>query len=377
MALPQASTGTSLGFHVYPAAGSEGTLGNAETVIWSSIHTLCSRATVEWVAQHKHGISKKRERSALAGNVKLYIQQASEFYHAAAEAKPNTAPLIYYYAFLNLAKALCEIKKPGLHGRDECYSHGISWRPNPRKVVDFKRELITISGRGMWHALWESLMYAPCPAVNRTRVRISELFSFCPEISSEFSRATGSQRNPGFIDLEKPDVLYDKDRRATWVTFSLLRWQLNDRGISAPHLLAQMTTSRSGYLEVRSTIKDLRKFESAVPKILGQGEVPSLALEKDIIGINALAMLGRDGNLHYFVPVQRQLPFPLPQLVVNYTILFWLGSLVRYDPHSVRWLMDSMHWVVIDGFMSQSRLWLLELFEWAFFRVETTLYAAR
>ena len=67
----------------------------------------------------------------------------------------------------------------------------------------------------------------------------------------------------------------------------------------------------------------------------------------------------------------------MPQLMVSYTILFWLGSLVRYDPHSVDALMDSEYWMLIDGFMSQSRVWLLELFEWALYRTETTLWSAR
>jgi hypothetical protein len=47
---------------------------------------------------------------------------------------------------------------------------------------------------------------------------------------------------------------------------------------------------------------------------------------------------------------------PLPQVMILYMILFWLGSLVRYNPHSVRALMDSEYSVLVDGFMSQSRL---------------------
>jgi hypothetical protein len=81
--------------------------------------------------------------------------------------------------------------------------------------------------------------------------------------------------------------------------------------------------------------------------------------------------------LNYFIPLQSRLPLVMPQLLVYYTILFWLGSLVRYDPHSVNALMDSEYWILIDGFMSQSRLWLLELFEWAYYKAETTLWTAR
>lgn len=59
------------------------------------------------------------------------------------------------------------------------------------------------------------------------------------------------------------------------------------------------------------------------------------------------------------------------------TLIFWLGSLVRYDPHSVADLQDSEYWMLIDGFMNQSRIWLLELFEWEFYKTETTLRFVR
>jgi len=329
----------------------------------------------ESIAWDVYKISRKKDRTALAANLKLYIQQASEFYQAAAMAKPNTAPLIYYYSFLNLAKALCELTKPRLHERKECYSHGLSWKPNPKKITDPKTDRVRIVNRGVWHALWESLMFKSCPAINPTSLSVSGLFSYCPEISSEFLRIFKFRRL-SFVDLT-PDILYDENRQEVWLTISMPRWMLSVRGISVPRLLRQITTARSGYEEVRSTDKERREFESATPKALAHDENPWSALQEDIAGINALTLLGGDGSLNYFVPVQRHMPFPMPQLVVSYTILFWLGSLVRYDPHSVYWLMDSPYWVLIDGFMSQSRVWLLELFEWALYRTETTLNAAR
>jgi hypothetical protein len=63
--------------------------------------------------------------------------------------------------------------------------------------------------------------------------------------------------------------------------------------------------------------------------------------------------------------------------MVLYTLTFWLGSLVRYDPHSLSDLMNSRYWELIDGFMNQSRIWLLELFEWEFYKTQTILTSAR
>jgi len=84
-----------------------------------------------------------------------------------------------------------------------------------------------------------------------------------------------------------------------------------------------------------------------------------------------------DGSLVYKIPVQTQLPLRLPQISILYSLIFWLGSVVRYDPHSVAALQESRYWILIDGFLNQSRIWLLELFEWQLYQEETTLKSMR
>jgi len=376
MTLREQRSGRPLEFHVYPRVSEEGTLGNAETIIWASINHLCSVSVADFVAERFHKISRKRDRRRVAANLKLYIRHAAEFYQAASVAKPNTAPLIYYYSFLNLAKALCELTKPGLHEREECYSHGLSWRPNPHKVADLRTERVSISGkRGMWQALWESLVGPAYPSTSRIEVPVRALFSYCPEISAEYIKVFSFRL--GCLDLESPSVMWDQKSRQAWLKFSIPRWGFWSRKVFAPAVLAQISTSRSNYLEVKSKNKESRTFESATPKSVSSADDARIALQDDIHAMNVVTMLTNRAKMSYFIPIQRYTSFPLPQALVSYTILFWLGSLVRYDPHSVQWLMDSEYWVLIDGFMSQSRLWLLELFQWAFYQTETTLYAAR
>jgi len=375
MPLVAAREGASLGFHVYPAVSDEGTLADPETIIWSSIRHLCSRNVARNVAAPTHGITRKRDTEAVAWNLKLYVQQAFEFYEAAKGTKPNTAPLIYYYSFLNLAKALCELRHPQFHERMECYRHGLSWRPNPRRIVDPTTEKVFIARRGVWHTLWESVTRTPFPTTGPARLSIKDLFSYCPEISIESDRSLGISAR--LVDLEEADVLFDKKTLETWLRFSVPRWGLNSLKLSAPALLAQIGTTRSGYIEAKSNSPGFRTFQSATPKRLKPREDPRMGLQGDILGLNVFTHLGRGGNLRYFLPAQTRLPFRMPQIIVSYTILFWLGSLVRYDPHSVSALMDSPYWMLVDGFMSQSRVWLLELFEWALYQAETTLWTAR
>ena len=223
--------GKPLGFCSYPQASAEFTLGNPETIIWSSIRHLCSQSAAEFYAWKAHGISSKKNRLAVARNLKVYVQQAYEFYEAAENAKANTAPLIYYYSFLNLAKALCEMRKPRLHRRDECYAHGLSWRPDPRNIVRFAKEHVTLRGRGIWHLLWESIMLIPCPAADRTKLQVMKLFSYCPEISVEYGNIFGGARPS--VGLENLGAFYDKTTDETWLRFSTKRETLRSRGLSA------------------------------------------------------------------------------------------------------------------------------------------------
>jgi YaaC-like Protein len=217
-------------------------------------------------------------------------------------------------------------------------------------------------------------MRASCPAAVPTRLQIKKLFSYCPEIYAEFGRLFGGPKS--LLDLTDPKVLYDEVTREAWLRFSVGKFHLKQVGLSVPALISQVRTARSGYVEVKSADDSLRVFQSEIAKSMAKGETPWSTLASDVTGFNGFAFLGRNGNMTYHFPVQT-FPFRIPQLLVSYTLLFWLGSLVRYDPHRVQQLMDSEEWILIDGFMSQSRLWLLELFEWAFYQVETKLTIAR
>jgi hypothetical protein len=376
MLLPQPRDGEPQGFHSYPSFGLETTLGEPETIVWSSIRHLCSQAAAAYTAG-AHGHTHKRVRETIARSVKLYVGQSYEFYEVATNAKPNTAPLLYYYAFLNLAKALCEFKKPKLHERTECYSHGIGWRPNPKMVVRFQIEYVTVRQNGMWQALWAALMKVACPVPPNTRMHIQTLFSYCPDIGVEYRQSCGLDRLNS-IALESPNVMYNKQTQEAWLSFSIERWLFRAARISAPKFLRQISVMGNAYTEVLSADpKELRRFQSTSVKPAPNVDDIHEAFADEIRAFSVVSHMGPEQRLRYLVPIQRTVQYRIPQILTSYSILFWLGSLVRYDPHSVRSLMDSHYWILIDGFMSQCRPWLLEQFRWALYNEETTLTTTR
>lgn len=376
MALPQPRDGESQGFHIYRTVIEEATLGAPETLIWSSLRHMGVSEVADYVLFHAHKITGARERQKIVGNLKLYLHQAFEFYDAAKIAKANTAPLFYYYSFLHLAKGLCEISNPRFHQSPECYAHGLTWSPNHDYVVRMPSESVKISTRrGVWHVLWEAIQGQPCVVTSPLSPKIEELFFLNPETSKELQSIY--ERSPRLIDLIAPDLLFNETRDQIWIRFSVRRDDAKKYHLSRLTLLG-MITSGTSYRQVESKEQDLWTFEFEVPKAAPfiPDRPPFELVEAEIKAMYLITCQTPIG-LKYSIPVQNLLPIRLPQIMVLYTLIFWLGSLVRYDPHSVADLQDSEYWMLIDGFMNQSRIWLLELFEWEFYKTETNLRLVR
>ncbi len=372
MALPNALQGDSTSFHLYYGITNVSTIGNREQLVWSSIKHLCAKGVSDPILHDIYGITSQKLRSKVAKNIKLYINQAFDFYSAATNADANTSPLLYYYCFLNLAKALCEIKHPQFHLSQECYSHGISWRPNRQYLVDVTKDSVFLSKRGVWHVLWEIFTGLTCNVSNPTNLKIKDLLACCPEINIEYERIF--DKNSNLLDLYQPDILYNKSSNKLWIKLSVSREGLRYFRLSRHRFIDLISNGHNWYIQVKSSQNDYYTFELSTPKELPLDWNPEYhqLFEPEIKAMNPFVHYGTD-DLDYFIPIQTNIPLHLPQSLIIYTLIFWLGSLVRYDPHSIAYLQDSQFWLIIDGLLTQSRLCLLELFEWDFYQVSTHL----
>ena len=352
----------------------EWTLGDSEKIIWSWINHLVSTEIADNVLAKNHHISDKKIRNSQTKNIRLYIQQAYELYEAAKFTKANTAPLFYYYSFLNLAKALCEIIYPDFHKRNESSKHGLSWKPNNRPAVKFDIEKVDLTTRGVWHCLLEFLSKSKKVVPNPVSLKIKDLFSFCPEISSEYKSSCGEDSR--IIFLEEPSILIDNNN--CWIRFSIDKNKLSDLQISKKKFLSLISKSAGNYEEIKPHSSILHSFQLKNVKPYSPQDENSAyeALSDEILNLNLFTILQAKKNI-YYVPTQHKLIFKVPQLLAMYTIFFWLSSLVRYNPHGMESIQRSKYWFLVDGFMNQSRLWLLELFAWEFYNTEKVLLNSR
>lgn len=377
MALPIPREGEAQGFHIHRTVSEEWTLGDPETLLWSSIRHMSVSEVADYVLREAHKITSESTRKKTINNLKLYVRHAFEFYDAAQGAKANTAPLFYYYCFLNLAKGLCEISRPRFHQKSECYAHGLTWSPNHDYVVRMPSEAVRVSRRrGVWHALWEAIQGRPCHVPAPVSLKVKELLSLNPETAKELKSI--HEERPNLIRLVTPNIFFNEHRDRIWIQFSVLREEAKEFKLTRSRLLEMIVSGTSGYRQVQSANNDLWTFEFRNTKNApyDPDRLPFELVEAEIKEMYPVAYATHKG-LEYALPIQRRLPLRLPQIMVLYSLMFWLGSLVRYDPHSVADLQDSEYWMLIDAFMNQSRIWLLELFEWEFYKTETTLRLVR
>lgn len=238
-------------------------------------------------------------------------------------------------------------------------------------------ESVRLTGRpGVWHALWEVLQDGSFTRPADPTLTLKDLLALCPELSVEYAKAY--ERPSSLVALVEPNFLIDSDRTEVWFRFEVEREELRKVRLSRYKFLDLITHASSTYRQVRSEEDELWAFELEHPKQLParyKGTVFEL-LEPEIRAMNLFTSLESDGA-SYSVPIQSRLPTRVPQILVLYTIIFWLGSLVRYDPLSVYRLRQTEYWLVLDGFINQSCVWLLELFEREFYKRETDVRRVR
>ncbi|MDN5203294.1 YaaC family protein [Fulvivirgaceae bacterium BMA10] len=362
--------GFEIGFNLYDEISNEITVGDREQTTWSSIKHLCSSEVANNILRLIHGKKKSREIDSIVRSLKTHISQSYEFYEIAKSAKAITSPLFYYYSFLNLAKALSNIRYPKFYQNNEYYRHGISWSPSRVYLVNVNTEEISITSRGVWHTLLEFQQDKQVQIRNPTKLKVRDLFSVIPEVAIEYERTFHAQNK--LIQIKNIDVLHDVNLQNVWICFSIGKENLKNSNLTRPKFLNLISNSSISFQNVKSEDNDDWIFEQSNPKTIhnnSQKNIYSL-LNVEKKALNLFSHPEANRNVYLF-SVQKNFPIRLTQLQCRYSILFWLGSLVRYDPYSLDELQDSKYWILIDGFINQSPALLLELFEWEFYKTET------
>jgi len=108
---------------------------------------------------------------------------------------------LYYYSFLNLAKAFIAAKRviPAKYLKSSNIYHGLSANPQaPSQIIDFEIQIHppVISGRqNIFSTFYEKITNQRWPHTLPITIRLSEILPYCSEISSEINKFYGITLN--------------------------------------------------------------------------------------------------------------------------------------------------------------------------------------
>lgn len=127
-----------------------------------------------------------------------YIDQAKIYYHDARASNWKSAGLLYYYSFLNLAKAII-VSKRGLSGaymKSTSIYHGLSSEPqNISEIVDFSINIHppeSNNKKNIFSLFYKKITNQEWPFNSTVSLIIRDVVGYCIDISHELANFYGT-----------------------------------------------------------------------------------------------------------------------------------------------------------------------------------------
>lgn len=290
-----------------------------------------------------------RRRRALA-----FFEQAADFYRAASAPRIGSKPLLYYYSFLNLAKAFLVIRK-GMN-LSHCM-HGLREPDeNVRKRLTITSQWVKVSDAGrrphkrvqVYREFMDECGF-PVPRTPKA-TKVVDLLEQVVAINRVTCHSLG--RSPQFFPIDRIAFEYDPEGKKVWIAFRIDRGELAVRR-HAPHELRKHT---SRFDEVESPDPGYRRYES---RAMGYGRSPMQVLRKLVLATWAdIWSELRPAGYQFWassVPGGKR----MAQLASGYQTMFYLGSIARYRPDDFHNFAEGKHGWLLQEFINSQPLQFL------------------
>jgi YaaC-like Protein len=279
-----------------------------------------------------------RESVAAAGprrEAHAFLEQANDFYSAAA-APIAANPLLFYYAFLNVGKAL--IRTRGYVGSLDQAMHGLSARTaaGGTELRDSEIMVRDSSGVNLYSELIERLGF-PRPADNTTYPVIELL----PQVVIGHRLWRQGQRaKERFVAVDEVEIVNDASARLLWLRLYLVRGDLSRYEITRKRLLDEGDLA-DGFHEVQigDTGRPPRLLCLEQRNPIGYTGRPTDVV-MDLVEYmrprlwRIATTLPEGAYRKYYVhltpPAETH---RVPQLASLWLLFYYFGSIVRYRPH--------------------------------------------
>lgn len=334
MKLPPARTGDSLRlkdreleFSLYPMVRS-----NRRWGIHSTLYAADPWAVI--AGSVTGGIAAASDRAAATS----FVRQAREYFAAAERATSiETPPLLYYYSFLNLAKAIAMGRgRSGLVGK---VSHGVAHVGGTGHTPS--TAILQIGGSdpsdgGTKSAIDELHWALEGGTVTKGHYRVSEIIPQSVIGHRMWREAFEQPRKERFIPVDRVNFLQDAAANEIWLSVSVSRATLRARGWSVKELTEQSRLgSAFGAVAAQDATvsSEYHVLEQTTPTLY-TGRAADVVVDA-VEGIRPMLWQTITANppyRRYYLYLSPTDEKRMPQWLSIYSTLFWLGSLTRYQP---------------------------------------------
>lgn len=289
---------------------------------------------------------------------RAFIRQADAFYSSAKKLHYRASALLYYYAFLNLAKAyVCVSDLSAVTGH---ISHGLCHIFAPS---NFRYQEVFVSNRGgVFLNLYkkETLINIP----GNLKLNIKNLLGYCTSIAYEYEIGGFGIRkmSPVFVRM-----VTDENKKISWPViaigdFSLIKpyketlkpfyvyfEQVNPDRISIREKFDISAESFSYYTYFQS--KQSYEWQE-------DGTINMVIIKTDFQTplTHLYDPLLHDDTFDFYLsaPLRIGTEIPMNQSLAIYVIMFYLGSLVRYNPSYLEKILNSKEAWLIERFINSA-----------------------
>lgn len=302
---------------------------------------------------------------ALYKLVRAFLRQAENYYRAARGLHYRSSALLYYYCFLNLAKAVLSV-----HGVSYKTTHGITPCTDVSST-DLDKQAVEVHANGVFPAFYYQQLKSILP--KDVRLDLRTLLGYIPQVAHEYEAARLG--NTAALSMCKARLLADTRNDTAWWTVALPT-RYDPSSLPEPN----KSTFASQFEEVELPSGDAREqfaldgrvyphyrfFQSRATASWASGvptQVPIVSLFGSLEGHIDPKVIDDGFDFTVFQPFPHALgPFRMTELPALYLVMFYLASLVRYRPDYLDSLLETRAAWMIESFVASAPLMALRSF---------------
>lgn len=271
-----------------------------------------------------------------------FVRQAEEYFRAAEAARSiETKPVLYYYSFLNLAKTLgLATNQPGLVGP---VHHGISSDNLAPQHASLDVFPSTQNKTNLYDTFHRSL-FGVAVGNQKLTYTVAELMPQSVVGHRLWCESFAQERRERFISPARISLLEDGAAKIVWSVVEFAHDDLKrlDRSLQSIKLESGLSPDWDFVADgVLPDGRRSRRMQQVIPTAYtdrSADEIPNVvALLRP--RVHRTILTARPYRRYYVYLAPANSP-RVPPLLVTYALMYYLGSLTRYQP---RTLLDSLN----------------------------------